>query len=406
MKELQFKTGGRRIRIEDIEALQEGIIGSNAFLGASGQNFVVTGVVPTLTKAVGNPGYNHNFGGNYYTLLQFAISEGYVWLAGKLRKVAATNITCTPTNSQLYIVPKDTVIGNQIIYFDGSTGQQFYDYGAEIIASSAMPEGEYIGLTSTLNYTYATQVNVRFTDYKTGYLSVLAMPKSGGLFDENAKTTWYSGEDGADGSSHVSVDPQNGVELFCKTDSSTANKLTLSAEGISVWGKNGSQQSSVHINMEQIEAPTILSEKLSSILTDDSCDVDDIISFFKTLSHQNILFGQDNLHVTWGKDDDGDEVYTHVAPGEIIIRRDDDSALITDKEINIENVDCQYIVTGYDEEGHKVYTPVNDFLTKNDNGVNANIVIGTKILKIKDGIIVEYSDIDDTLILNPESSKS
>ena len=100
MKEVQFKTGGRRLRIEDLQAIQESALAATSFMNASDTNFVVSGCAIDVLSRTADPTEAHA-----YISYNMSVSAGYVYLGGKLRKLTAKPLIQTDVNlnKNLYI---------------------------------------------------------------------------------------------------------------------------------------------------------------------------------------------------------------------------------------------------------------------------------------------------------------
>lgn len=376
MKELQFKTGGRRIRIEDFEALQDSVKGASAFYGASGEFFVVTGCVVTVSRAVRNPSYGSltGFGSKVWDNIQLSISDGYVWMDGKLRKVEGKTVNISNINETVYIVPKDVLTGGNIVYFDGTVGQQFFDYGAEIIVSTKSPEDDrftYIALTpkvDVMDSRNPSSLGYKFLDFKSGFLAKLALPRAGGAFDNKAK-----------------ISLENTTETF-------NNKISLSGDSIAVESyEGGHKKRAVEFTSDgftffdedgdmecEIGRDCIWHTK---IMSDYFCDregheVDayELGRFFEKLSKNVIQFNENNIKLTWGVEEDGDERCTTIQPHQITVRNDDDNTVITGSSVTTNQVCCELLYGGFDMnngerwiEARKLFTTDGGSL---DNGAS------------------------------------
>lgn len=116
MKEFYGEPGGRTAFNEDFEALRDLALSFHHVFDDCEKNFVLSGCDVQRTTNLG--------------MERILISEGYVWLGGKIRKVEKTAINSTKT--PIYIVPKDTS-GTQINYATkGVTGEMYYEYGADV----------------------------------------------------------------------------------------------------------------------------------------------------------------------------------------------------------------------------------------------------------------------------------
>ena len=128
MREFRHSTGGRYDYSDDIHALQEFANSLCSFFAGCGENFVISGC---------------EVDGNTY-------SEGYVWLAGKIRYVPSDTII--PQNNEFVYIGVDDVDGNIIDYGDASQYKMNVSYGAKYchgsdpsVLSNAIPlsSGEF-----------------------------------------------------------------------------------------------------------------------------------------------------------------------------------------------------------------------------------------------------------------------
>ena len=121
MIEYVSKQGGRHLYNEDMINLQNLCNSFTEFFKDCGKDFIITGLEEYITHG------------------ERCLSEGYVWLDGKVRYVPGINIT---RNHNVYICPvaKDS---EQIVYATpGITGPIYRDYAVEI--RSEKPSGKYI----------------------------------------------------------------------------------------------------------------------------------------------------------------------------------------------------------------------------------------------------------------------
>lgn len=126
MKEFQSTVGGRHAYNTDFKNLQELALAMQELFRECGGNFVISGcaVTESDTNTV-------------------SVSDGYVYIDGKVRKVAAVNGIST---NNLYIVAAQRN-GDIIPYADGNTGVQCIDYYAEIVNNSSV-NSSYIAYDS------------------------------------------------------------------------------------------------------------------------------------------------------------------------------------------------------------------------------------------------------------------
>ena len=137
MKEYRSKHGGRHLYNEDVHYLQELGLSMSEMFKSSGLNFVISGCSVQFIE------------GTDYA--REVISDGYVYLAGKIRPVAGRTVEHTKNNGilnlqQIYICENNITTGNAIQYADGSMDEEFYDYSATIKTPSEGVTGEYIEL--------------------------------------------------------------------------------------------------------------------------------------------------------------------------------------------------------------------------------------------------------------------
>lgn len=124
MKEFYGTTGGRTAFNEDFEALRDLALAFHHIFDCCEANFVISGCKYELGRGVGG------------AIAYISISDGYVWLDGKVRKVNSTIIRNANT---AYIVANDRN-GQQINYATrGVFGEMSYDYGTNVI--STIPNG-------------------------------------------------------------------------------------------------------------------------------------------------------------------------------------------------------------------------------------------------------------------------
>ncbi len=109
MKEFQSTTGGRHVYNTDFKNLQELALAMQEIFKACDGSFVISGCDVTVTGTTAS------------------VSEGYVYIDKKVRKVeAATNLSV----SNLKIVASQRS-GDSIPYADGNNGNQYIEYYAE-----------------------------------------------------------------------------------------------------------------------------------------------------------------------------------------------------------------------------------------------------------------------------------
>lgn len=114
MKEFQSTTGGRHVYNTDFKNLQELALAMQEIFRACGGNFVISGCDVTAGDTI-------------------SVSDGYVYIDGKIRQVAAANGLSA---SNLYIVASQRN-GDAIPYADGNSSNQYVEYYAEVKNSSS-----------------------------------------------------------------------------------------------------------------------------------------------------------------------------------------------------------------------------------------------------------------------------
>ena len=161
MKEFIGFEGGRTLLNEDMEALKELALSFSQFFEDAGFNFVISGC-------------NCNV---FRTALR--ISEGYVWLDGKVRKFSGASFGYVP--GRLYLVPSNKD-GQSINYYTkGVSGFMSTNY--EVIVSTSVPtSGAYIKYTNLT----APNLNTFFTHYGLSKTTFL-MQEGDQYFDKAAK---------------------------------------------------------------------------------------------------------------------------------------------------------------------------------------------------------------------------
>lgn len=123
MKEFIGYSGGRTLYNEDLENLRDLILSFSHLFEDCSFNFIISGC---SAKTSGNT---------------LSISEGYVWLGGKVRKFSGSSFSSTP--SKFYLIEKD--IDGQSINYSTKNVNGFISYNYEVAASTTKPSsGEYI----------------------------------------------------------------------------------------------------------------------------------------------------------------------------------------------------------------------------------------------------------------------
>lgn len=126
MKEYKSKEGGRHLYNDDIHNLQDLALSVTEMFKNSSQNFVINGCNVTTVNSAG---------GDITT-----VSEGYIWLNNKIRKVEQR--VMTGVTFPLYIVPTEASV-NQIIYADNTTGEEYTEYKAEVRTNTETVSGNF-----------------------------------------------------------------------------------------------------------------------------------------------------------------------------------------------------------------------------------------------------------------------
>ena len=411
MKELQFKTGGRRLRIEDLEALQDGIKGASAFLGASKQNFVVTGCEVSVTRAVLNRNYDPitGTGGNFWASVQLTISDGYVFMDGKLRKVAGKVFNITNVNEVVYLVVNNNLTNN-IIYYDGTVGSQFHDYGAELIMSKNEPEGTFMLMNENVNLKSSRNpslIKFKFSDFKTGFLSVLALPRSGGNLDNNATVIFESMSDNS--VSKVEIDG-NSARFKSITNGKSGRSLHVFSDGLNFFDDDGDFGS--EIRNEYIAIPRVMADYIGD-RSGNEVDTEDLCPFFAKLKKNIIQFNDDSIQLVRGVKDSenvvlrGDKL--HLSPGVVSINKSYDNfdSEVYSNELYLSAEAAR--LTKAKTDGSMEFTSIDSSRISSNNivgakfyvssivgsttkpGITVDIPVGDKILKIVSGIVIGYN---------------
>lgn len=105
---------------EDIKNLQSLALSAAELFRGSTINFVISGCAISDGK----------------------LSAGYVWLDGKVREVAAADIS--GLSFPLYIYPVDKESSMRMVYLDGTTGPQYFEYGTALTDDASSLSGSYI----------------------------------------------------------------------------------------------------------------------------------------------------------------------------------------------------------------------------------------------------------------------
>lgn len=199
---------------EDVKNLQSLALSTAEIFRESGLNFVISGC---------------NVSGN-------SLTAGYVWLDGKVRQVAETDISTM--QFPIYICTKDAESTTKMVYLDGSTGPQFFEYGTTVTDDSSLLTDSYIecesrgggfpGLTSWLR-NYALTKNDAAEDQTIDSLvtfnSGIETPKS------VLAASFYGQTSSVESTSTATLDVSGKATL------TEATVSTLNVEGQSTVGK-------------------------------------------------------------------------------------------------------------------------------------------------------------------------
>ena len=128
MKEYQSKTGGRHLFNEDLHNLQELALSATKLFEDCGLDFVITGC--KINAVSTNSG------------MSYSITEGYCFLNGKVRYVPSRDLGIVVP--PFYICENNITQGNQISYADGSSDEEFIEYGSVIKHAKETVYGNYI----------------------------------------------------------------------------------------------------------------------------------------------------------------------------------------------------------------------------------------------------------------------
>lgn len=126
MKEFYGTTGGRTAFNEDFLALRDLALSFHHIFDGCDENFIISGCKLSVTSELGNSAV--------------VISDGYVWLSGKVRSVKKTKII---NANSIYIIANDHA--GQVINYatKGVFGEMSFDYETSIVTEQ--PSGnEYI----------------------------------------------------------------------------------------------------------------------------------------------------------------------------------------------------------------------------------------------------------------------
>ena len=116
MKEYRSRNSGRYVFNEDMHNLQELALSPAELFRDCGLNFVISGCAITVTQNNG-----------VYTI---SVTDGYVWLNGKIRKVAA--FSGTTNNISTIGIYAVVSVGPLITYFNGDSDNQYNDYSGAV----------------------------------------------------------------------------------------------------------------------------------------------------------------------------------------------------------------------------------------------------------------------------------
>lgn len=154
MKEYLSTTGGRHLYSSDIKNLQELALSMQEVFRDYKINFVISGCYSS--------GYSSNTGTADY-------KEGYVYIDGKIRHVAAATGL---SSNNLKIVAKERN-GNAIPYKDGSSHEQYKEYYAEYVNADNVSE-PYIAANSNSRPAEFPRIDEVLKTY-----AVMKYPKNG-----------------------------------------------------------------------------------------------------------------------------------------------------------------------------------------------------------------------------------
>ena len=116
MKEYRSRNSGRYVFNEDIHNLQDLALSPVELFKDAGEDFVLSGCAITVTHSNG-----------IYTV---SVASGFVYLDGKIRRVAAFSGTTALINTIGIYATQPTA--PQITYFNGDTDFQYNDFAAEV----------------------------------------------------------------------------------------------------------------------------------------------------------------------------------------------------------------------------------------------------------------------------------
>lgn len=214
MKEYVAGLGGRYTYADDFENLQDlAKTCDRLFVGCDA--FVLTGCVLTITDAT-----NHK--GN--------LSEGYVWLDGKVRHVAAETSRNLNSSNTVFLKPRDT--SELVAYQDGTPKTGRVDYACAV--QLTQPSGAYLRIQETNTVTVERALFGRYSLLLDGGQQEVAGPTVFG-----ALTTFTSGLQVGNNSNGLSLD-DDVLRLFGDTSS-----LLLGGSGASVM-INGTQRALIN----------------------------------------------------------------------------------------------------------------------------------------------------------------
>jgi hypothetical protein len=154
MKEYKSKEGGRHLYNDDMHNLQDLALSVTEMFKNSGQSFVINGCNVTTVNSAG---------GAITT-----VTEGYVWLGNKIRKVEQR--VMTGITFPIHIVAVDTT-GPQLTYADNTTGEGAEEYT------------EYKGVVKTntetiSGSTISTDSSNQFPSLRTAFFNQYSLVKS------------------------------------------------------------------------------------------------------------------------------------------------------------------------------------------------------------------------------------
>ena len=154
MKEYKSKEGGRHLYNDDMHNLQDLALSVTEMFRNSGQSFVINGCNVTTVNSVGGA--------------VTTVTEGYVWLGNKIRKVEQRVMTGIPF--PIHIVAVDDP-GPQLTYADNTTGEgaeEYTEYKGVIRTNTETISGSFI----------STDSSNQFPSLRTSFFNQYSLVKS------------------------------------------------------------------------------------------------------------------------------------------------------------------------------------------------------------------------------------